>query len=231
MARLSHPDADLARPGCDTARASQLVWECRTDASKFFFPSPDFNPSPTPAMLSCAALESSEPQLPPWRPLPAPGPENGAGRYPSVQRGDSNNNNKPAPAGRRSETRNELLTEQSSLHSSVTGTGESWGSTSGRVKSASSKNRVRQQECGGGDGGGNGGGGGSGGGGGGGIGGSGRGGGGGGKGGRGRNLMRPFTIDVHEEVWTRNPVLWFVPGTAVQAAHALFLLDVFSACQ
>lgn len=37
----------------------QLVWECRTDAIKLFFPPADFDPSLAPAMLSCTALNTS----------------------------------------------------------------------------------------------------------------------------------------------------------------------------
>lgn len=37
----------------------QLVWECRTDAVKFFFPPVDFDPSPAPAMLSCTTLDTT----------------------------------------------------------------------------------------------------------------------------------------------------------------------------
>lgn len=45
----------LARSG----RWMQLVWECRTDAVKFFFPPADFDPSPAPAMLSCTTLDTT----------------------------------------------------------------------------------------------------------------------------------------------------------------------------
>lgn len=54
----------------------QLVWECRTDASKFFFPPTDFDPSSAPAMLSCATLEKSgPPSLPALHPHPSTGKE------------------------------------------------------------------------------------------------------------------------------------------------------------
>lgn len=35
------------------------MWECRTDAVKFFFPPADFDPSPAPAMLSCTTLDTT----------------------------------------------------------------------------------------------------------------------------------------------------------------------------
>lgn len=34
------------------------MWECRTDAAKFFFPPVDFSPCPAPAMLSCTILNT-----------------------------------------------------------------------------------------------------------------------------------------------------------------------------
>lgn len=57
-------------------RWRQLVWECRTDAIKFFFPPADFDPSPAPAMLSCTSLDTTaagSSRLPPGERLsPAP---------------------------------------------------------------------------------------------------------------------------------------------------------------
>jgi len=50
------------------------VWEGRADASRFFFPPDDFDPSPAPAMLSCTALDTAEatglPRLSPGGILP-----------------------------------------------------------------------------------------------------------------------------------------------------------------
>lgn len=41
----------------------QLVWECRTDASKFFFPPQDFDTSLASPMVSCVALDTGIPKL------------------------------------------------------------------------------------------------------------------------------------------------------------------------
>ncbi|CAM9810210.1 unnamed protein product, partial [Laminaria digitata] len=122
---------------------AQLVSECRTDASKFFFPSPDFNPSPAPAMLSCAALDSSEPRSLPRLPMQIAGLGSGAGGYRSVRCGDHNHNPAP-PAGHRNETKDELSTEQGGAQSSSAGAGGSWAPTSGHAKNAGSKSRARQ---------------------------------------------------------------------------------------
>lgn len=51
------------RAFCHPRRRVQLAWACRTDSSKFFFPPANFHSSPTPAMLSCTALEESNPCL------------------------------------------------------------------------------------------------------------------------------------------------------------------------
>lgn len=44
---------------------TQVVWECRTDPEKFFFPPTNFNTSVAPAMLSCATLATGESRLGP----------------------------------------------------------------------------------------------------------------------------------------------------------------------